>query len=244
MLKLITKLLLLTTLCLMGCTPRKLPVAKVDPVAQKATHLIIFMDGNRGKSLCTATAIGPHALMTASHCNKDEKLTTIHLDIVFTDFHIQKTLTDDRDHDIYLIDGPSLQNTVPYKVRAAKPGEHVHLYGNGDGEYPAHREDGVQTPFNDPSEIDHQEGVVQFSTEVIAGDSGSAVISDEDGSIVGVTSYLWTDKDTKVVTAVDFLPGFTDSQITEAITFAPSLDWKPPVSAKTPEPKRTPFVRF
>ena len=71
----------------------------------------------------------------------------------------------------------------------------------------------AKTEFKPPStipssEIDHQEGVVQFSTEVIAGDSGSAVIFDEDGSIVGVTSYLWTDKDTKVVTAVDFLPVF------------------------------------
>ncbi len=239
------KLLLLATLIFVGCAPKRLPVPKpVDLVTQRATHMVSFMDGEEKKGLCTATAIGPHALMTASHCNKDEKLTTIHLDVVLNGFHIQKTLTDDRDHDIYLIDGPALQNTLPYKVRAAKPGEHVHLYGNGGGEYPARREDGVRLAFDDPSEIDNSEGIVEFSLKVIPGDSGSAVVSNEDGSIVALTTYLWTDNKTKVTTTVDFLPGFTDAQITEATTFVPDPDWKESVVDKKPEPRKPSLFAF
>ncbi len=101
--------------------------------------MVTFFRGDRASGLCTATAIGPHALLTASHCNEHD-LKKIHLDIVLNDYHIQKTLTDGRDHAIFLIDGPSLHDFVDYKVRAALPGEHVHLYGNGEGEYPAHRQ--------------------------------------------------------------------------------------------------------
>lgn len=230
--KILPKLLLCATLMFVGCTPRKTPVQAPfnPPIEQKATHMVTFYQGTRPVGLCTATAIGPHALLTASHCNKDEKLTDIKLDIALNDFHIQKTLTDDRDHDIYLIDGPPFQNTVDYKVRAAKPGEHVHLYGNGEGDYPSHRQDGKRVRFDDPSEVDLREGVVRFDMKVIPGDSGSAVLAD-DGSIVAVTTYLWTDDKTKEKSTVDFQPGFTDDQITEAVTFAPDPNWKAPYVA-------------
>lgn len=157
---------------------------------------------------------------------------------MLNDYHIQKTLTDDRDHDIYLIDGPPLHDFVEYKVRPAKPWEHVHLYGNGEGEYPAHRQDGVRVPFNDVSEIDNGQGVVRFDMKVIPGDSGSAVVAD-DGSIVAVTTYLWREnaKD-EYGSTVDFLPAFTDEQITEAFTFAPSM--VPYVEPFAPPLKRPP----
>jgi hypothetical protein len=185
--------------------------------------MVVFLRGTRAVGECTATAIGPHALLTASHCNKDDKLTKIHLDLVLNDYHIQKTLTDNRDHDIYLIDGPPLHNFVEYKVRPAKSWERVHIYGDGEGQYPPRRLDGIKLPFDDFSEIDQSQGVVRFGMEVIPGDSGSAVIA-EDGSIVAVTTYLWKENEQdKHWSTVDFLPAFTDEQITEAFTFAPSL---------------------
>lgn len=203
--------------------------------------MVTFFRGNRSVGECTAIAIGPHALLTASHCNKDEKLTKIHLDIVMNDYHIQKTLTDDRDHDIYLIDGAPLKNFVEYKVRPAKSWERVHLYGNGGGEFPAHRLDGVRLPFGDTSEIDLNQGVVKFSLDVIPGDSGSAVIGD-DGSIVAVTTYLWHDHEGDEHGAtVDFLPAFTEDQITEALTFAPS---DTPYVEQSFVPRRLPTTVF
>lgn len=224
--KFLTKLLLSATLFLAGCTPRPATQPKPfnPPAEQKATHMVTFYRGNRPVGLCTATAIGPHALLTASHCNKDEKLTKIHLDVVLNDFHIQKTLTDDRDHDIYLVDA-QFTNYIDYKVRPAKLGEHVHLYGHGEGDYPSHRQDGKMIRFDDPSDIDQRQGIVAFDMTVIPGDSGSAVLAD-DGSIVALTTYLWTDEKTNVKTTVDFLPGFTDEQVAEAVSFAPDPNWK------------------
>lgn len=222
--KILPRLLFALTLLFVSCSaPRIQPPITPPTIEQKATHMVVFLRGTREVGECTATAIGPHALLTASHCNKDEKLTKIHLDLVMNDYRIQKTLTDGRDHDIYLIDGPSLNNFVDYKVRPAKEFERVHLYGDGEGTYPPRRLDGVKLPFYDFSEIDQSQGIVHFSMGVIPGDSGSAVIGD-DGSIVAVTTYLWKEhEDDKHGTTVDFLPAFTEDQITEAFTFAPSL---------------------
>lgn len=243
--KLLPRLLFALTLLLVGCTPRLKPEPKpIDMTPQRrASHMVEYFKYGRPTGLCTATAIGPHALMTANHCDADGSAKEIQLDLALTKFHIQKILHDNRDHDIYLIDGQPLRDFVEYKVRLAKMGEHVHFYGNGEGEYPSHREDGVRIPFEDPSEIDQSEGISQFDILVRHGDSGSAKFADDD-SIVAVTTYLWTDDKTKKETGVDFLPGFTDDQITEALTFAPDPDFKPVEPVKPPPVRPPSFFDF
>lgn len=196
------------------------PIEPMTP-QRRASHRIKYDRGS-----CTGTAIGPHAILTASHCNKDESTDTIHLDLSVKDFHIEKTLTDGRDHDIYLVDA-TLTNFVPYKVRPSKMGEHTHLYGSGGGEYPPERKDGFRVEWDDPSDIDAADGIVHFTEPVIPGDSGSAVFND-DGTIAAVTtylyqtdSYLWGLMDDPT-TAVDFTPAFTAEQIKEATEFQPT----------------------
>lgn len=196
----------------------------VEPMTteRRAAHRVSY-----GRGYCSATAIGPHALLTATHCDPKGHVSTIHLDMVMGDYHIEKILTDGRDHDIYLIDGPALTNTVEYKVRPTKVGEHTHLYGSGQGCYPPRRLDGVRVDYDDPSDVDADHGVVKFTEPVIPGDSGSAVFND-DGTIGAVTtylldgeSYLWgfaSDPDT----TLDFTPAFTPEQVQEAVAFQPT----------------------
>ena len=51
---------------------------RIEPMTlqRRATHRVKY-----GNGLCTATAIGPHALLTATHCNKHGEDATINLDL-------------------------------------------------------------------------------------------------------------------------------------------------------------------
>jgi hypothetical protein len=226
------------------------PVQPIQPMTpqRRASHRITLTRNGRKLGYCTATAIGPHALLTASHCNADSKTDTVRLDILLKDYHIEKTLSDGRDHDIYLIDGDPLTNFIPYKVRPAKLGEHTFFYGCEGGTYPCVRRDGVRISFDDPSDVDADAGVVQFSSEAIPGDSGSAVFND-DGTIAAVTTYRWTEPGRfeyeifDIHTGVDFLPGFTADQIKEATEFTPT-PYTAPVKAKSDDEDANPFSFF
>jgi len=221
------------------------PVPAVQPlvvsIQQKATHMITFMKYGEGAGICTGTAIGPHAILTAHHCNKDGDVDTIKLDNAFQEeMHIEKVLTDGRDHDIYLLDGPAFTNIAFYKSRPTKVGEKVYLYGDGGGNYPPRRLEGNEvTLFTDYSDVDARNHQIMFTMKPIPGDSGSAVWS-EDGNIVAVTTYLWLSAPSggTVLGAVDFEPGFTEDQITEEETFAPS----PYVKKSEVKPVRSPFT--
>lgn len=220
------------TLLFVSCTRAPQPKPFDVSPERKATHMVTYYEDGHRAALCTATAIGPHALMTAHHCNKDAEFDTMRIDLMIKDYHIQDIMTDDRDHDIYLTDA-TFTNFVPYKVRDAKMGEHVRIYGDGEGDYPSHKTDGTRVPIDDPSDLDQDAGIVKFSNSVISGDSGSAVWAD-DGSIVAVTTYLWDDKETGEKATIDFTPAFTKDQIDRAVHFTPDPDWQPEEKEKPP----------
>lgn len=189
--------------------------------------MITYVKGTRDIGECTGTAIAPHAIMTATHCT-DHGTNTLHLDYSTRIYTVQKVLTDGRDHDIYLIDGPALKNLVTYRTREAKEGEHVYMYGDGEGQYPSRRLDGSVIPTGDPSDVDAEQKERAFTLHVIPGDSGSAIYAD-DGSIIALTTYTVTspgehfwNKD--FVYCVGFQPGFTQDQILQAQSFVPLPD--------------------
>lgn len=199
----------------------------VEPMTlqRRAEHRIEYRAHDRATGYCTGTAIGPHALMTASHCNNErDKTDTFRLDNSPQDFHIENTLSDNRDHDVYLVD-TQFTNWIPYVVRPAKFGEHVYLYGSGGAGYPPRRLDGTRISYDDPSDIDADDGQVRFSMPVIPGDSGSAVFND-DGTIAAVTTYLlrdpWMFDYLNDQTTLDFTPAFTPKQLADAESFAPT----------------------
>lgn len=214
----------------------------VEPMTtqRRSSHRIEY-ESKSGSPLgwCTGTAIGPHAILTATHCNSDsEKTDIIELDEAVQKFHIERTLTDGADHDIYLVDGPEFKNTVPYVTRPATLGEHVYIYGSGHAVYPPRRLDGVVLRCIDPSEVDAAAGIEQFTIPVIPGDSGSAVFTD-DGSIVAVTTYRrvdpWMFGFLSDDSSIDFSLQFTTEQVVDALTFKPER-YRPPVTKSEKKP--------
>ncbi len=202
-----------------GCNHKiqaPIPVAPIS-IQQKASHMVTFLD-NEGEpeGLCTATAIGPHAIMTASHCNEGPKQDSlIRLDLSRKVFHILAATTDSRDHVIYLVDA-TFTNVIEYKARKAVVGEHVFIYGDGGAEYPARLLSGTAIEFPDHSDVDANDGIVCFSIQVIGGDSGSAIYGD-DGSILALVTYGNVLKKDSVSFALDF----SERQIAIAQHFDP-----------------------
>jgi hypothetical protein len=169
--------------------PAKHYTQKFHPVTpqQLAEHRVIFV----GEGLCTATAVGPHALLTATHCDEDDKVKKIKLDLAVQEFNILAKTTDGRDHVIYIIDGPAFKNFILLQPgeHTARPAEHVHIYGGGGGAYPLPYKEGIQThAVQDTSEVDHAEGLNFYTIPAIPGDSGSAIFG-SDGRIIAVTTY-------------------------------------------------------
>jgi Trypsin len=160
---------------------------------RKATHMITYYDENGKRiGLCTGTAVGPHALLTAVHCDEGEDATPIiSLDLSVKKFHIIGYVADDRDHIIYHLDGPEFTNTVTIKERKARLGETVTSYGNGREDFPQHTYFGnvvVDDNGGDTSDVDAADGVACFSIPAIPGDSGSAVYG-TDGNVVALITY-------------------------------------------------------
>lgn len=158
-----------------------------------ATHSIIYYK-SPGKDVgqCTGTAIGPHAILTGAHCNEGEELVKhISLDYSTRYYTILEIITDEQDHDIYILDGPAFTNFVQVHAREAKIGEHVVSYGTGGKSYPPHTYDGYaehDIVSEDQSDVDAAEGAHAFSLPVVPGDSGSAVYAN-DGSLVALVTW-------------------------------------------------------
>src|ERR1019366_6396975 len=97
----------------------------------KATHIIniLRLDGTGG--FCTSSAIGPHALITAAHCDLSDTFLVDGSVMV----HVQGRILDNNEHVILLVDGPVFQKTVaafydPATYDMDVPGKRVFFYGN------------------------------------------------------------------------------------------------------------------
>lgn len=185
-------------LLLIGChkAPRKASGADV----LRATHYIEMVAKLDGGA-CTATAIGPRALLTASHCISGTQYISIDSS---SPVKFQKILFDEQDHAIVLFDISRFSDIVPIEQREAELGEHVYFIGN-PGSSRNVRRDGVYKKW---SEI--KGGAEIFFLGSFPGDSGSAVISSE-GFIIGIVSA-----GNKSAETACFPLQFTPSQLAEA----------------------------
>jgi hypothetical protein len=195
--KWLTKTLVASTLAFLlafGAVCHRKP-AQYNPITpqRKATHMIQYYGEDtsidKAKELCTGTAVGPHAILTALHCDEGE-FRTVRLDWSQTEYHITGVKLDGRDHIIYLLDGPAFKNVVTIHEREAVMGEPVISYGDGEQDYPQHTYSGFTIEAEnggDTSELDAAQGTHFFSLGIVAGDSGSAIYG-LDGSIVALAS--------------------------------------------------------
>ena len=136
---------------------------------------------------CTGTAIGPHALLTASHCELPTDTITITHTIDGPEpetIQIVGRIRDEEDHSIYLLEG-----NTPFKDIAQfrtptnpVPGMQVFMAGAPADQGPLYRV-GV---YSGPGAED-EKGWEMFSMMIGHGDSGSAIF-DKDGKIGWVLS--------------------------------------------------------
>lgn len=210
-------------------TPNIQPAVEFTP-QQKAAHMIVLHGRRNGQ--CTATAIGPHALLTAAHCDSYNDVTDVNIDLSLRKYKVMAEVDDKRDHIILYVDGPAFTNILELKTRNAKAGEKIYIYGDGEGEYPPRRLDGVVLPSRDPSDVDAGSEIMYSTLQVIHGDSGSAVFA-EDGSVVAIVTFLHNGDKGDLVRCVGFALNFTPEQIQAAKSsdiHTPDRDTKEPAA--------------
>lgn len=166
--------------------------------------------------VCTGTAIGPHAILTASHCNERDKVKNIKIDLSPETHTVLASAGDGRDHEILLIDGSPFKNIEVVHQATPNLNEVATLYGVGGTEYPPNAKHGHVTGCDDPSDVDADAGITCYSIHVIPGDSGSTIYNDY-GEIIGITTYR--DDATYPSSMVGFTLNFTQKILDDAAHF-------------------------
>lgn len=207
---------------------RKHPVA--PSIQQRSQHMIVFLNkSGRTDALCAGTAIGPHAILTAEHCNGgDDPDDAVEFDLSTRHYHLLSEALDGRDHVIYLLDGPAFTNYLDESelvgTKPPQPGEKVFIYGDGLGAYPPRLVRGsVDNASNsaDLSDVDAGAHAVWYTLAAKHGDSGSAIYA-EDGRVLGLLTYGFDaeDRESPSKRVVGFALAFSPKVIHIAHTFS------------------------
>jgi hypothetical protein len=184
-----------------------------NPILEKAhqtTHQIAVVSllGSGGE--CSATAIGPHALLTASHCNA----VATHVMVDGKSTELLSIISDGLDHSIYLLgEGIQFANYATVKLNIAPTyGDDIFLFGN-PGSFSDMLRKGYVSGF-DKEEDDEDAPSLQDIFNILTGkkpkqdepkakrhivtyydfngyfgDSGSGIF-DKEGNVVAVTSFI------------------------------------------------------
>lgn len=168
-----------------------------DPAEHATTVHLTFTDGGS----CSGTIIGPHAVLSASHCYAEAPLAMV--DGVKA--RTLKSVSDGRDHTIIWVD---LTYKVWASIGAPKmiQGEEVHWFGNPLGRRDLLRR-GYVSGFESPD-------WVLIDAVVGPGDSGSGIFNNA-GEIVGVISSVYAPTEYFHLMGARML-GFTPEQYAQA----------------------------
>jgi hypothetical protein len=222
-----TALLSVALLFSLGCT-KNTPVT----AQQRASHLISFLDKD-GEPVdsCTATAIGPAAFLTASHCAEDDRIADhITIDFSVHKYQVIAATGDGRDHMIVVLAEAPFRNlaVVQADPKDLSAGEAVYIYGCGGGGFPCTLKQGKFLEGDPVSDVDQDAHLGYYTILSIAGDSGSAVYNSQN-QIVAVMTYrtesvekfLWF-WHRNVHQSAGFILNFTQKTLDVARTFNPS----------------------
>jgi hypothetical protein len=168
--------------------------------AHKTTHKIKMSNVFGGSvGSCSATAIGPHAILTATHCSSPSAVITID----DKDADVMGTFGDGLDHTIILVRGVTFENFADVDSSRPVIADDVFVFGNPGSFVDIYRK-GVVAGFQKPEAPDSaleallyskpkpgNEGVqiTFYDFNGFFGDSGSAIFNDK-GKIIGVTSFI------------------------------------------------------
>lgn len=190
----------------------------------RAMHWIVT-ENRSDAAGCTATAIGPHALLTAQHCDlpSDGSPVIFLVDpikepdylIDRTNYWITGKVFDGSDHMILLVSGPAFADIVPYDVAPPRQGEMVAWFGNPLGIRDQFREGYVSGATDAPVPFqskDKPQSMWRVAAGSLPGDSGSLVFDEKTQQIVGIVTYSINDGTFMGM----FVPHFSASQILSA----------------------------
>jgi hypothetical protein len=154
--------------------------------AAPAVHAIV-QRGIADSSKCSGTAVGPHAILSAAHC--DMSVDYLEVDAKMMRI-VGPPVLDGLDHVIYIVDGTFPQ----YAALSEKPvmvGDDFFYFG-----HPVERWFYLRKGYIVAFEVMPDDGTARFVLDVNGyyGDSGAAVFN-KDGEIITVMSYLKTYKE-------------------------------------------------
>jgi V8-like Glu-specific endopeptidase len=188
----------------------------VVATAHKATHVIVVSGtpgDKEGRSVCSATAIGPHALLTATHCT----FISDNIEVDGIDMEVVYTLGDGHDHTIIFLKGDAFGAfAAVVGIKGAEQGDPIFVIGNPRGMMDMYRSGSV-------SGIDQEKEIgleTYFDFNGFHGDSGAAVFNAE-GNIIAVVNFLMSKGEGtttyKLVGAFDM--HFSAEQLKQASTY-------------------------
>lgn len=203
-----------------------LPVFGLTPAETKA-HSASYQIGQAtlsGGGRCSATAIAPHALLTASHCEEPTDALYIR-GIADNPVEIVGKIRDEQDHTIYLLKGVTFADYVEVAPDKFEQGENVFTFGN-----PGKWQDIYQRGYvvgilvdnsmeaalggGDPDEL-------LFDLQVFPGQSGAGVFSPEGKLIAVISSDRIQVKDEEgIAFGSAFRLNFKSEDIARALSFS------------------------
>jgi trypsin-like peptidase len=175
----------------------------------RTTHRLFMSAKFNDSGYCSGSAIGPHAFLTAAHCEAPE----MNLAVDGEPVAVTKMLHDHNDHVIFLLAGVVFTNYVTLCSDSVSQGDRVFMWGNPESIVGMYREGYVSGVHKQL----HNDGSETLDTMLTInnshGDSGASVFT-EQGCVAGVYSYL-------IGSGTFLLHGmlplkFTDEQIQEA----------------------------
>lgn len=187
---------LVASVLLFACIGASTPTKHVldQQSEHDAAHWIVMDDGKKSaESLleqagCTATAVGPHTLVSAHHCWIEG--AKLYLDGDKTP-HTVSAMFDSRDTMLLIVPDVTFTHLDSFSPRNYAPvqGEVIHFYGN-----PAGVVDQYRIGYVTGHDKDTDDGVAPgqafwiAAAPVVGGDSGSLIL-DSKGQVLGVLTY-------------------------------------------------------
>lgn len=184
----------------------------------KASHQTAQSVFLQGTAICSATAIGPQALLTATHCERPTEA------LVIRGFKDKATIVgrirDGNDHTIYLLQNVHFKDYLQVDLNyPLQQGEDVFLWGN-----PGKWSDQLRKGYVTGEEKQGDPHTTLYDLNGWHGDSGAGIINTQ-GKLIAVMSVIETQGDDSDTTDTIKLSGsfafaFKQSDIDKAQSFS------------------------
>jgi hypothetical protein len=223
----VKKFVLFLILCI------SLPAFAVSPAVDKA-HKASYQIGQvtlSDESICSATAIGPHALLTATHC--ELPTDDLHIRDLSGPFEIVARVRDGSDHTILLLKGVTFADYVEINQKGVNVTDDIFTIGN-PGEWQDIYQKGYIAGFLIDQSMEAAMGAgkppeVLIDIQAYPGESGAGIFN-TDGVLIDVLSgdHMQKHDGISMDLGAAYLLTFKPEDITRAKAF----------SAEPPEAKK------